>query len=143
MDKDLQILLYRIKDRVVHKILMAPITEQQEFHLDNNDSITIVINNEERTIEKKKVFFYGNIDFSADSDDLAVIENMNLIPRDSMRGVCIPSKYSYKNHTAVGNYIGPYWYDTTRTDLLLKFKHGCLGKPERIIVWQENGNKHR
>lgn len=116
---------------------MAPITEKQEYLLDEADSLDIVIDGVTRTIDKRSIYFYGKINFDEDGNDMAIAENMELIPIIDTRGYSIPSRYNYNKHTAIGNEKGPYHYDTIRTDLVLKYKHGCLGKPERVVVWKD------
>lgn len=135
--KDFVIVHFLIKDKIPHRIIMAPITEKDEFFIDANDFIQLTIKDKPRRIDKNNILFYGNIDFSVDSRDLDIIEHMNLIPLTDGRGYSIPAYYNYKEHNALGNEKGPYHYDTIRTDLVLKYKHGCLGKPERVIVWKD------
>lgn len=135
---DMVIVDYRIKDKVCHKILMAPITEREEFILDSEDFIELNIRDRNVVIPKKKVYFYGSIDFTEGSNDLDTIRDMNLIIRDGMQGVCIPAYYNYNEHIAVSTGKTILYYDTLRTDVILKYKHGCLGKPEKVIVWQES-----
>ena len=116
---------------------MAPISDEDEQLLDDNKRILVEINGRMVKLTSKDVICYGSIDFTHDSIDMDFIRGLELFMTDSIRGVAIPSRYSYKNHTALGTDRGILYYDTVRFDVILKYKHGCLGKPKKIVLWKE------
>lgn len=135
--KDVVIVHWRVVDKRVRKILMAPITEEQEMRLDKGLVIEIITHNKGYVLSREDAIVYGNIDFNNDSNDMDFIRDLEWCIDDYFKGVCIPSRYNYEKHTAVGNRHGILYYDTVRSDTILKYKHGCLNKPERVIVWKE------
>ena len=137
ISKDVVVVHWRIIDKRIRKILMAPITEKQESDLDKGYTISVITHFKGYVLSKEDAIVYGNIDFSNDSNDLDFIRDLEWCIEDYFKGVCIPSRYNYEKHTALGNRNGILYYDTVRSDIILKYKHGCLNKPERVIVWKE------
>lgn len=136
---DYVIVHWKTVDKKVRKIFMAPITYEDELILDDGKPIFIEINERNVRLTNKSVICYGCVDFDTDSSDMAFVRNLRWCEGDGFRGTAMPSRYNYKNHTAVGDAHGMFWFDTCKSDDILRYKHGCLGKPERIVVWKEYG----
>lgn len=134
---DFVIVHWRKIDKKIRKILMAPITEEQEQLLDEGNFIEIITHCKGYVLSNKDVIVYGVIDFSEGSLDMDFIYSLNWCADDYFKGMCIPSRYNYNKHTALGNDKGLLYYDTIRCDTILKYKHGCLGKPKRVVIWKE------
>ena len=134
---DYVIVHWKAIDKRIRKIFMAPITDEDELILDEGRAIFVEINGRNVKLTNKSVICYGCVDFGSDSSDMDFIRNLGWCEGDCFRGTALPSRYNYKNHTAVGNLHGVLWFDTCRTDDVLRYKHGCLGKPKRIVVWKE------
>lgn len=124
------------------RILMIPINEEEELLLDKGKTLNIDRGKLRLSIAPKDVQFYGEIDFTEGSDDLEEIDTAKWFVNPSIPNVCIPSDYDYKTHTCNSPLKAYRWYDTCSPAKIVKYKHACLGKPERVLIFKyidENG----
>lgn len=136
---DYQIIVSRIIDlHTKHCVIMAPITEEQELEIDNAESICIKNNNVAFSIMPNKVIFYGEIDFTAGSEDMDTLSEVNWLSDFIERGICVPSDYNFDEHCC-NSPLPLYRYTQTfRPEVLTKYKYACLGKPQRIVIFNHN-----
>lgn len=118
------------------RIIMTYITEDEEKDLDAGNTISIQRGDVMFTIQPNEVECYGVIDFNKDSDDMDVIADFHWFTTLGMAGVWVPSRYSYKKHCAYSDLPVPRIYDTFKPEVVAQYAHGCIGKPERCIIFK-------
>ena len=117
-------------------IIMIPISEKEELAIDNGflqttrDGFTF-------SIDKSTVICYGEIDFSTNSDDFDVIQDMNWLDHLDSIGIPVPADYDYKEHCCYSPNKFYRYYDTTNPAVITQYIHGRLGKPERCCIFKE------
>lgn len=124
-----KIILSTINDRGIHrKIMMMPITEEQEEILDKDNYIDI---NEHLRIPKNNIYVYGEVNFS--EEDIAKIEKTNIVPED---GGWIYSGVDL--NTGVVEFEGkvPKQYQTFDPVIWFTYNYLIIGKPKRIIIFK-------
>lgn len=118
------------------KIIMAPIDEDMECQIDSGLNVKIEIAKGISTIvTPNKVLTYGDVDFNS-TEDLDLFDRLNL-KINEFSGFSIPSSYDYNTHTYIKSNNGGNFYQTWDNIKIIKFKHGCLGKPKKIIVFKK------
>lgn len=115
---------------------MIPISEDEEHNLDRG-GLHAIRDNQEFFILSKNVICYGEIDFSNSSEDMDTIANMNWLDHLNFQGIPVPSDYNYEEHCCCppGKYIR--YYDTTNPAIVVRYAHGCLGKPKRCCIFKK------
>lgn len=93
-------------------------------------------------ISKNNVYFYGNINFNTDSPDYKEIENMDMFDSTDTRGIEVPVDYIYNTHSVILNINEDNpkprvkTIDTFNFARICQYKHGCLGKPTKVVVFR-------
>lgn len=93
-------------------------------------------------ISKRNVFFYGNINFETNSPDYKELELMDMFDSNDSRGIDIPVGYIYKTHSVILNRTKDNYHpkvktiDTFNFARICQYKHGCLGKPTKVVVFR-------
>ena len=118
------------------RFIIAPLTEQQEEDLDNNKVINLIRGDVIFTIGPNDVEYYGIIDFSDDSADMDVLATAHWFNTSDIIGTWIPSNYNYEEHIALSDLAIPRIYDTCKPEIIAQYGHGCIGKPERCIIFK-------
>lgn len=134
---DYQTLICRtINSKEQHSVIMAPISEQEEAKFEKYGVINLKRGNLKFIIEAKDVYCYGEIDFSNGSDDMETIASFNWLDFMIERGVSVPANYHYEDHSCLTDGDDYKTYDTTKPEVVAKYKHGVLGKPARVIIFR-------
>lgn len=118
------------------EVVMTFISEEEEKLIDNLKENHIVIRRGKRIFKvyPNNIYCYGEVDFKND-DDIKQINSFNFITRD-FQGYIIPSNYDYDKHIAYSDNRKSYKYtETWNSGIVAKYAHGCLGKPKRIIIF--------
>lgn len=122
-----------------HKIMiyMTYITKEDEELLDNNKELELVRGNLKFKVNLNNTYCYGEVDFHNGSDDMYDIEDFNFLDYLNTSGIHIRNGYDYENHecTSVEQRCG--WTETWNPAIVAQFAHGCLGKPDRIILFRK------
>ena len=118
-------------------VMMAPITEEQEKELDNEECIVIKANDDKSfVITAKECYAYGALDLTPNSDDIEKISKA-----DWFRGMYINihlfTQYDYQSHTVTSDVAGGRWYESDNIKKYLPFLYAKLGKPERVVIFRE------
>ena len=138
---DYQIIVSRTIDlHTKHCIIMAPITEEQEIQIDKAETVRIETPKVVFSVVPNRVIFYGNIDFKEGSDDMYTLAEVNWLANFIERGICIPADYNYEDHCCNSPLPSHRYTQTFRPEAITKYKYACLGKPERIIIFNHNIN---
>lgn len=119
-------------------VIMAPITEEQEKQLSENNYITITDQfNRTFIINDKTCYAYGTIDLSPRSNNIAKIAKSGWF--DSLYvNIFVFTRYDYDTHTVTSDVAGGRWYETDNVENYLPFLHGKIGKPERVVIFRKD-----
>lgn len=138
--KDYHIVSFNKTNRLCKEIVvMTSISKEEEDLLDEGKDIKIDRGNRTFTVQAKKIYCYGEVNFNNGSNDLAEINTFNFLEHlDNFTGACICSDYDYKNHECHSP-IKQYRYTHTwQPARLCQYAHGCLKKPKRIVLFRTN-----
>lgn len=114
------------------KVVIMPITKEQEEELDNNKILHI----NSFVIKPDLCYAYGNIDLSPDSDILDKIVNAKWFDNVYVNQFML-SEYDYKTHTVTSDKKGGRWYETDNPKIYLPYLYACINKPERIVIFKD------
>lgn len=122
-------------------VIMAPITEEQETKLNEDDCIIITDQyNRSFKVYAKNTYVYGTLDLSPNSDDICTIAKSNLFLYLYVN-IIVFSNYDYYTHSVTSNVNGCKWYETDNINTYLPFLYGKIGKPERVVIFRIDCNK--
>lgn len=119
-----------------YDIIMTDINNKDEYALDHNQFVILKRGNRLFIINPKDVYFYGDVDFTTGSEDMEAISNVTWF-NQLKYGIKIPSDYDYETHSQIidGTYRGRT-HETFKPELVVQYKHGCLGKPKKIVIFK-------
>ena len=117
------------------KIIMAPITQEIEYKIDDGCNINLKLGNHSFYITKDKILTYGDIDVESD-DDLDLIDHINF-NIDPFAGFAIPADYDFETHSVKMTRSGIRYYQTWDVEKVFKYKYAELGKPDKIIIFKK------
>lgn len=129
-------MICRINSTAKKVIVIEPLTKEQEDDIDKSKKYygdIRFINKNDKTIEAKDIYLYGEINFD-NEEDLYHIEQFNLINND---GAWIYTNvdydtgdvYSINNSFKTSQIYNPIeWF---------KYCHLLIGKPNRVIVYKK------
>lgn len=124
-----KVILYHIKSLVgITYTVMRPITEEDEKNIDKLKYLDI----DNRHIDKKDIYCYGEINLSSD-DDIQYLKKFNLLDTDN--GGIIHSNFNYQEGYAVIETVAKT-YPTFDAIEWFKYNHCLIGKPARIIIYK-------
>lgn len=120
------------------QVVMIGITKEQETKLINNENIIIETDRGVFNIIPDLCYVYGNLNLSPDSSDIETLRKGKIF-NDLIINIAVPSKseYDYKTHSITSNKQTGTWYNTHYVEDYLPYLHGCIGKPERIVIFKE------
>ena len=134
--QDYYILISRIDDKRKEQVIMTYITEEEEQKLDDSEELILERGNMSFQINYNNIYCYGEVDFHEGSDDCKQIATFNFLNYLGWKGIVIPSDYYYDTHEC-HTPIKPYrWRETWKPDVLARYAHGCLNKPQRIVLFR-------
>lgn len=114
-------------------VCMIEIDEKEELKIDKLGDKILSLERGDRifNITKDKIYCYGEVDFNS-REDLETIEDFKFVT-DYVQYI---TRYDYDKHCSYSFGKKPSWSETNSSAKLAKFAHGCLGKPERIILFK-------
>ena len=117
---------------------MTYITEDEETIIDNLKDGILKLNRGNRTfsISMKQIHCYGEVNFH-NQDDLNTIENFNFLNYLDEVGIHIYSRYNYETHSCSSPKRYLLLTETWSPSELAKMAHGYIGKPQRIILFNQ------
>lgn len=118
-------------------VFMTYISKEEEDLIDNLNNNTLILERGQKTFDIKinQIFCYGEVNFN-DINDLNTIENFNFLSHLGAVGIHIYHNYDYNTHTCSSSRKSPFWTETWSPSEVARFAHGCLGKPERIVLFK-------
>lgn len=110
-------------------IMMRPITEEEEKHIDDNKSIEFI----DGRINGGHIISYGEINIDSE-EDKNTIEKWNFVMEDwsSM----IPSNYDYDKGVGYTNERVIKYAPTIDAYKWFKYCYLLIGKPNRILIYK-------
>lgn len=143
--KDFMVICSRSISKVENEnIIITYLTDKEEKALDNTGIVVLERGEHKFVVDKTSKPIYGPIDFHRGSDDYAVIETMDWLNHITGQGIIVPSDYNYDEHCCYSLIKRVRSYDTTNPAIVAQYMHGCLGKPEKTIIFKrkvKNGVK--
>ena len=134
--QDYYILTSRTDAKRIEQVIMTYITEEEEQTLDNNEELIIERGEASFNIQGNNVYCYGEVDFNKGSDDCKKIATFNFLNYLGWKGIVIPSDYHYDTHECHSPLKSYRWTETWKPDVLARYAHGCLNKPQRIVLFR-------
>ena len=118
--------------------IMIPIDEDEELLIDNIDKQTLHFHRGDRTfsVQMKDVYCYGEVDFT-DKDTLDKINDFKFLDHLEAVGAHVYSNYDYETHSCSSPKEYCLWTETWHPAVLAKMAHGYLGKPKRILLFNQ------
>lgn len=118
--------------------VMIPIDEEEEKLIDNIDKSVLKFHRGHKTfsVSMKDIYCYGEVDFE-DEDTLNQISEFKFLSYLGEVGVHICSNYDYKTHSCSSPKRYCLWTETWDPIKLAKIAHGYLGKPKRILLFNQ------
>ena len=122
--------------------VMIPIDEDEEKLIDNIDESTLTFHRGNRrfSVAMKDIYCYGEVNFE-DEDTLNQIKEFKFLDYLGEVGVHIYSRYDYKTHSCSSPKRHCLWTETWNPAELAKMAHGYLGKPKRILLFNQTLKK--
>lgn len=133
-------ILSRNKSGILKKeIIMIPIDEKEEEEIDNIGDEMLVFHRGNRSfsISMRNIYCYGEVDFT-NQETVNQINAFKFLDYLGIVGVHIYSRYDYKTHSCSSPKRHCLWTETWNPAELAKMAHGYLGKPKRILLFNQN-----
>lgn len=140
--RDYQSLICRTNKLSHNRIYMTHINGVEEDKIMFGEEQILKRGDKSFKISKNNVYFYGSINFNTDSPDYKEIENMDMFDSTDTRGIEVPVDYIYKTHSVILNITEDNpkprvkTIDTFNFARICQYKHGCLGKPTKVVVFR-------
>ena len=133
-------ILYSEKNRQTNKeVIMTYLTEEEEKLIDNLGKEVLQLERGSRTfsISVNRIYCYGEVDFH-NNEDLKTIDSFNFLDNIGSIGVPVFADYDYETHTCNSPTKHYRWSQTFSPKRLAMFAHAVIGKPQRIILFNQN-----
>ena len=140
--RDYQRLICRTNKLSYNRIYMTYINGVEEDKIMFGEEQILKRGDKSFKISKNNVYFYGSINFNTDSPAYKEIENMDMFDSTDTRGIEVPVDYIYKTHSVILNITEDNpkprvkTIDTFNFARICQYKHGCLGKPTKVVVFR-------
>lgn len=133
-----RILCSSTNDYTIRRTIMIPISEQEEKSIDNiRDSILkFKRGNLSFSVKMKDIYCYGEVDFT-NKDDLNQIDSFDFLDHLDTSGIYIWSRYDYETHSCKTSNKRLLWTETWHPSVVAQIAHGYLGKPQRILIFNQ------
>lgn len=119
------------------RVMMSYLTQEEENLIDANKTIHIKRGELTFDLSPKDIEFYGDVDFSYESDDYYRVDDTTWISSLSdITPIPIPSKYNYKEHTCKSPKPQYLWTETYSPARVAQYRHACLGKPNKVVIFK-------
>lgn len=123
-----------------YKVVLAKLTKAEEDEIDNyykTHGVYLYTKNGKFVAKDKNIISYGELNINS-KEDINFIRDKHLM--DSIQDIYIPLGYDYNTNQIVYDIKdGKYYKNRLIGDPLewFKYKHGCIGKPKRIIIYKK------
>lgn len=118
--------------------VMIPIDEDEEKLIDNIDKSTLAFHRGKRSfsVSMRDIYCYGEVDFE-DENVLNQIKEFKFLEYLQETGIKICADYNYKTHTCKSSKPYILYTETWNPAELAKRAHAYLGKPKRILLFNQ------
>lgn len=118
--------------------IMTYISEEEEYLIDNlKDKIfQMTRGNQVFNVKMNQIHCYGEVDFN-NQEGLDTIDGFKFLDFLGGVGIRIYSRYNYTTHSCSSPKRHALWSETWSPAYLAKYAHGFLGKPKRIILFNQ------
>ena len=118
--------------------VMILVVEIVELIFDIFDYFSLHFHRGDRTfsVQMKDVYCYGEVDFT-DKDTLDKINDFKFLDHLEAVGAHVYSNYDYETHSCSSPKEYCLWTETWHPAVLAKMAHGYLGKPQRILLFNQ------
>lgn len=113
------------------KIIMIPISEEDENRIDKEKVYKIKNETNSYLVENKNILIYGEV--SLNEDDINVLDRLNIIPEE---GGVIYSNLDLKTGELIVEGDYPKEYPTFDPVLWFEYNYMLLGNPNRILIFK-------
>lgn len=134
---------YHILNKVVSKhgikfTIMIGINEEEEEKIDNINKEIITFNRGNRSfaVTMKDIYCYGEVNFK-DIETVEKINSFDFLDYLDFAGIRIPSNYDYDTHSYSTPKSKHLYTETFSPAKLATIAHGYLGKPQRILLFNQ------
>lgn len=136
---DYRVLCSNKNSGTIRRTIMIPISEQEEKNIDNIGDSTLKFKRGAMSfsVRMKDIYCYGEVDFTS-REDLNQIDSFNFLDYLGAKGISIYSKYDYKTHSCKAPNRRFLWTETWHPSVVAQMAHGYLGKPQRILLFNES-----
>lgn len=134
--KEFYILTSHINSKRKEQVIITYLNENEEKKLDDNNQITLKRGKTTFHIHMNNIYCYGEVDLRKGSNDCVQIADFDFLDYLGMKGIVIPSDYDYEHHECHSPLKSYRWTETWRPDVLVRFAHGSINKPKRIILFK-------
>lgn len=117
---------------------MTYISEKEEIALDKGETINLKRGNRTWTITTRNIYCYGEVDFNTGSEDMKQIDTFDFLNYLGGVGLHIYSDYHYDTHECHSPIKNCRWTETWHPAKIAQYAHGCLKKPQRIVLFKTN-----
>lgn len=137
--KDYRILAYNNNVHSSKQLtIMTYISEEEEAQLDKGKTLILKRGDKTLKVEINKTYCYGEIDFTNGSDDMEQIDTFDFLNYlGSFKGVPIHADYNYETHSCCSPVKKIRWTETFHPSVVAQYAHGCLGKPQRVVLFYQ------
>lgn len=120
------------------QVIMSKISKEEEDEIDKLRDRTITLERGNRTfiVSAKQIYCYGEVDFNSQKD-LDTIDTFKFLGHLGGVGIHINSNYNYDTHSCSSPKSVPLWAETWIPSFLARYAHGHIGKPKRIILFNQ------
>ena len=118
--------------------IMIAISEEEESMIDNigKNILHFDRGNRRFSVQMRDIYCYGEVNFN-DEDTLNQIDDFKFLDYLEEVGVHIYSNYDYTTHSCSTSKKTLLWTETWSPAILAKMAHGYLGKPQRILLFNQ------
>jgi hypothetical protein len=117
-------------------VILTYLTQEEENILDEQNEIILKRANKTFSIRKNNIYCYGDVDLNEGSDDSKEIANFDFLDYLNGIGIKIPSDYNYEHHVCYSPLKKYRITETWKPDVLVRYAHGCLNKPKKILLFR-------
>jgi hypothetical protein len=135
--KDYHLLCKHVVNKTNILIFITYLTEEDEKQIDEGKTITITRGDREFIIHPNSVYCYGSVNFNDDAEDLDIVEGFDFLNHTTEVGVKIPANYNFERHECKSNIGRVKWTETWNPAELAQYAYGCIGKPDRIVLFKQ------
>jgi hypothetical protein len=137
ISRDYHILSYNKEPKIKKEmVVMTYISKEEEILIDKGETVILKRGKCTWLVYPNNVYCYGEVDFHTNSDDMKQIDTFNFLDYLGWSGIPVYSNYHYETHECCGTTRACGWTETWHPAIVAQYAHGCLDKPQRIVLFK-------